>query len=107
MSEFFNFSNPFLYLAIISAMFFGWRSVPIFVSTKDSKNKKWDWWLYQIWFNALGAFIGWFVLYYIWKVAIHNLKIEHFVALIIAFLGITGNLPYAALVGRIRGSKRP
>jgi hypothetical protein len=29
------------------------------------------------------------------------LKIEHFVALIVAFLGITGYLPYAALVGKI------
>jgi energy-coupling factor transporter transmembrane protein EcfT len=101
MSEFFNLCNPFLYLAIIFAIFYGWRSVYIFVNPETYKKKNWDWWLYQIWFNATGAFIGWFVLYYIWKTGIQNFEVKHFVALIIAFLGITGNLPYAALIGRL------
>lgn len=107
MSEFFDFSNPFLYLAIISAIFFGWRSVYIFIHPDIYRIKKWDWWLYQIWFNATGAFIGWVALYYIWKVAIHNFKVEHFIALIIAYLGITGNLPYVARLGRLSGRQKP
>ena len=36
----------------------------------------------------------------IWKVGICDFKIEHFAALIIAYLGISGNLPYAALFGK-------
>lgn len=103
MNEFFN--SYFLWGALLFAVFFGWRSVYIFVHPDIYRIKKWDWWLYQIWFNATGAFIGWVALYYISKTDISNFGIEHFVALIIAFLGVTGNLPYAALVGRIRGSK--
>jgi len=103
ISEFFK--SPFLFPALGFALFFGWRSVYIFVHPDIYRIKKLDWWLYQFWFNFVGAFIGWVVVYYISKTDISNFGIEHFVALIIAFLGITGNLPYAALVGRIRGSK--
>lgn len=107
MIEFFDFCNPFLYLAIVFAIFYGWRSVFIFVPPdiyKQKKCKNWDWWLYQILFNAVGAFIGWFVLYYILETNIRSLRIGHFVALIIAYLGITGNLPYAARFGKIQKS---
>jgi hypothetical protein len=107
MSEFFNLCNPFLWGALLFAGFFGWRSVYIFVPLSIYKEKKWDWWLFQIWFNATGAFIGWFVLYYIWNTDIRNFKVEHFLALIVAFLGITGNLPYVARLGRISGGIKP
>ena len=103
MNEFFN--SYFLWGALLFAGFFGWRSVYIFVHPDIYRIKKCDWWLYQFWFNFVGAFIGWVVVYYIWEIDISEFEIKHFVALIIAFLGITGNLPYVALVGRIRGSK--
>jgi len=103
ISEFFK--SPFLFPALGFGLFFGWRAVFIFVHPDIYRIKKCDWWLYQFWFNFVGAFIGWVVVYYLWKTDISKFGIEHFVALIIAFLGITGNLPYAALVGRIRGSK--
>jgi len=106
MSEFFK--SPFLYPALVFGLFFGLRAVFIFVDPKiyekkksnddDEKKegKKLDWWFYQFWFNFVGAFIGWAVVYYLWEIDISKFGIEHFVALFIAFLGITGNLPYVA-----------
>ena len=96
----------FLYPALGFALFFGLRAVYIFVDPKihekkkdkdEEKNgKRWERWFYQFWYNFVGAFIGWVALYYIWEIDISKFRIEHFVALIIAFLGITGNLPYVA-----------
>ncbi len=103
ISEFFK--SPFLFPALGFALFFGWRSVYIFVHPDIYRIKKLDWWLYQFWFNFVGAFIGWVVVYYLWKTDISKFGIEHFVALIIAFLGITGNLPYAVLIGELRISQ--
>jgi len=104
ISEFFKLSNWFLFPALVFALFFGWRAVYIFVHPDIYRIKKWDWWWYQRWFNFVGAFIGWVALSYIWKIDVSKFRIEHFVALIIAFLGITGNLPFAALIGKIGGN---
>lgn len=101
MKTFFCANNPFLWIAIFFALIYGSLSVFIFVKPDIYKKQKWYWWLHQIWFNACGAFIGWFALYYVWETDINNFKIEHFVSLIVAFLGITGYLPYAALIGKI------
>ena len=103
---FFEASNPFFWIALGSAIFFGWRSVFIFVKPKEDGKygKKWDWWIYQIWFNSAGAFLGWMILwYFVEEITFKPTNIGHLAALIIAFLGITGNLPYAALVGRALG----
>lgn len=64
--------------------------------------QKWVEVTHQIWFNALGLLIGWVAAYYLWETGISNFKTEHFVALIIAYLGITGHLPQAALLGRAK-----
>jgi hypothetical protein len=92
MSEFFSLCNPFFWGAVIFAVFFGLRSVFIFVrkeiyydeiktqklgKLKEGKNgqgKMLDWWIYQVWFNASGAFIGWAVLYFLSKANHHHLK---------------------------------
>jgi hypothetical protein len=84
------------------------RSVPIFLKkdTYVKENKKgWDWWVYQFWFNSSGAFIGWVVLYCVSKANLYKLNAGYLAALIIAFLGITGHLPYAVLIGRMPGQK--
>ena len=99
MSEFIDLGEPFFLIAIAFAILYGWLCFSIF--GVDLKGKNLAWKLSQRWFNATGAFIGWFALYYIWETDICNFKIEHFVALIIAFLGITGNLPYVARFSRI------
>jgi hypothetical protein len=103
MTAFFDLTNIFLWLGIIWAVFFGWRSVYIFIEKEIYAKKHWDWWLYQIVFNAAGAFVGWVALYYLWKNDLHELGTKHFVALIIAFLGITGNLPYISRIGKLPG----
>lgn len=59
------------------------------------------WWWSQLVFNFLGAVIGWVMLYFLWYSKISDFKVEHFVALVIAFLGITGRLPQ--IVMRLRG----
>jgi len=103
ISEFFK--SLFLVPALVFGLFFGWRSVYIFVHPDIYRIKKLDWWLYQFWFNFVGAFIGWVAVYYLWETDISKFGIEHFVALIIAFLGITGNLPFAVLIGQLRIAK--
>jgi hypothetical protein len=61
----------------------------------------WWWWSHLV-FNFLGAVIGWVMLYFLWySPKISDFKVEHFVALVIAFLGITGRLPQ--IVMRLRG----
>jgi len=107
ISEFFKLSNWFLFPALVFGLFFGLRAVSIFVNPDIYRIKNWDWKFYQFWFNFAGAFIGWVVVYYLWKTDISKFGIEHFVALIIAFLGITGNLPFAVLVGKVLGIPKP
>jgi hypothetical protein len=102
MLAFFSLTNPFFYAATLWAAFFGWRAVSIFGPAQDQKAKQWDWWLYQIWFNALGAFLGWVAVWYLTCVRPSDLKVEHWLACLVAFLGVTGNLPYASLLGRVK-----
>jgi len=98
MAEFFNFQNPFLYLSILFGIFFGCRAKYIFEHKESWDCEKW---IYQFWFNFLGAFIGWLAIYYLWNTEFSTFGLEHFVALIIAFIGITGNLPRAVYFGKL------
>ena len=62
------------------------------------------WWIHQPIFNFLGAFVGWAVLYWLcYSVEPRDVGIAHFVGLAIAFLGITGNLPYIARQIKVGG----
>ena len=105
MRDFFYCSNFFMWGALIWAAFFGWRSVFIFVHKDNYKDRKWDWWFYQVFLNAVGAFVGWVALFYVCNTSIYDFGVGHLIALVISFLGITGNLPYAALIGRVPGLK--
>ena len=99
MESFFSLKNPFLWVAIVFSAFYWWRCFSIF--KVDTSNKNWEWKLHQRLFNALGAFIGWFAAYFLWNTDLNHFNAGHFIALIIAFLGISGYLPYAALLGKI------
>ncbi len=105
MVEFVVSGSFYTWAGFISAAFFGIFAARIFVFEEIYKKKKdWKhipWWVYQFFFNATGAFIGWMVLYYLSKVPLHEFQTQHFVALIIAFVGITGNLPYLVMMGRL------
>jgi len=68
--------------------------------------QKWVEVTHQVWFNVLGSLIGWSALYFLLDKVLHeggvsNFGAEHFVALVVAYLGITGHLPQVALLGRL------
>jgi len=107
MGEFFT-SNPFLSLAIVFFFVHGIVSIfrfvkeqdrpTLFVKKKENRPKRnVIWWFHQIFFNGAGAFIGWVALYYFFQSDILQIGIQHFVALLIGFLGITGYLPFAVM----------
>lgn len=110
MKEFFDVNNCFLWIAIIWAIIFGFYSVfgnlfGVILSAHEEiingnkilvAKRKIDWIIHQIFFNGLGAFIGWIVVYYLWREPISTWGIQHFIALSIAFVGVTGYLPKAA-----------
>ena len=55
------------------------------------------WWWYQIVFNTAGVVIGWGLLYFLWHTNPADFNLAHAVAVVIAFLGVTGNLPQVTL----------
>jgi len=93
LATFFRAENPFLYVAVAWALFFGVSSVFTFVQEDVRREQVWTWWVYQIWFNAVGAAIGWIAVYYLWTADFNEFQWRHLGALLIAFFGITGNLP--------------
>jgi hypothetical protein len=42
------------------------------------------------------------IVYYLFQSNVAHFGTAHFIALIIGFLGITGNLPFAALMGKLK-----
>jgi hypothetical protein len=111
MGGFFS-CNPFFILALAWAGLYGIGCFTIFIwpnkaeggqevkTSEMLKRKKLIWVIHQIWFNALGAFIGWIAIYYLFQSDVAHFGAAQFIALIIGFLGITGNLPFAALMGK-------
>lgn len=77
-----------------------------FSDEKFFVKQKWVEVTHQVWFNVLGSLIGWSALYFLLDKVLHeggvsNFGAEHFVALVVAYLGITGHLPQVALLGRL------
>ncbi len=101
MSEFFSRSNLFLWASLAFGIFFGLRAKYIFGYKFDRWT--WDQWIYQFWFNFLGAFIGWMVAYYLSNIEGLKFDLPHLGGLILAFLGVTGNLPRAVYFGKLPG----
>lgn len=108
MREFFTVCNPFFWLAIgffvvhgIGAIFFFVKEEgrpTLFVKKKENRPKRnVIWWFHQIFLNGTGAFIGWVALYYLFQSNICKIGIQHFIALLIGFLGVTGYLPFAVM----------
>ena len=96
MKEFFSCGNPFMWIAIVCAVFYG---VGVTWAHRCSvwQQAKIVWWIYQVWFNALGTFIGWIAVCYLWSVPFKEFELKHLIALVVAYLGITGNLPQVSL----------
>ncbi|MFN0315332.1 MAG: hypothetical protein ACKVQA_09875 [Burkholderiales bacterium] len=94
----------FASIALVFSIFYGWKACDIFdVWTQD---KKLAWKIHQFWLNLAGSIVGWAAL---WAatggtlLTVHpTLSITDAVLLLIAFVGITGYLPYA-VVGLLQG----
>lgn len=108
MAEFFSLSNcVWISLALIWSAIYGFGATLAAYNvdrhpTNPFNHYLW-WWWYQLVFNAAGAFVGWVALYFLWYADFKNPTVGHFVALAVAFLGITGNLPQIAL--RLQGPR--
>jgi hypothetical protein len=90
-------------IAVVFSLCFGIYAVRIFVSQEQTK-KDWTWWFYQGWFNFAGAITGWSALYLLivkfgrnYPDSVNQLTFLDLVIVLIAFIGITGHLPYAVM----------
>jgi len=57
-------------------------------------------------FNGLGAFIGWIALYFVFHLSWNNpdsFGWQHLVLSYVAYIGISGQLPFVAKFGFIKG----
>ena len=118
----------FIPAAIISIIFYGYFAFEIHNIDVEKKNEDKDkrptwgklgdnkWFIYnQYWLNALGAFVGWIALYillfYVIRIGhyplsvailiwVKNLGIDDLVLVVLSFLGLTGYIPYYALLGK-------
>jgi hypothetical protein len=108
--------SPFLGVALLSAGFFGLYGLLMtwVIQRKDerevqrSANPPWaegrrPWperlfslaqLLFQFWFNAAGGVVGWIAVWFLWLAPFKEYGWTHLVVFIVAFVGVTGNLPY-------------
>jgi hypothetical protein len=102
----------FWIVAIFASAFYGWKAVDIFVPPAQ-RDPSWAWRLHQRWLNFLGAFVGWMALWLLSKKfapcmvdqCINDVGWLHVVGALVAFVGVTGHLPYfvVSLVGGVAG----
>lgn len=112
-------------VAVLHALFFGFRAVYIFsqrgvmVSGRNNngdlihEQKSWqetkedinrelkerpDYFFYQFVFNFIGVIVGYFALYLLWNIQPKLYSWEELIMLLIAFVGITGNLPWFVML---------
>jgi hypothetical protein len=50
--------------------------------------------VFQFWFNFVGGFAGWLALAFLWNTPFDEYGWKELVTAIVAFIGITGNLPH-------------
>lgn len=104
-----NLFPPFLNLIFIICAILGisFHTLFAFEVHKVSKENESSYsFAHQYIFNFAGSFIGWVMLYYFLFIRLPNLNIiqginwEDLLIIFIAFIGITGYLPYYALMGK-------
>lgn len=91
-----------------ASVFYAWKAYDIFMV--DPTDRPWAWVAHQWWFNFVGSALGWMALWFVARKGYHCVAVAcpgHLdwseVALIaVAFVGITGHLPYA-LAGLLKG----
>ena len=106
-----EFNTVTIILAVVGfsfSLFFGFKAPEIFnvFPFKDTM----AWRFYQFWFNFLGSLVGWTTLWFLTRKVYSCLQIScpaqidfmDLVTIFIAFVGITGHLPYTVM-GLITG----
>ena len=108
--------SPFLGIAFLSASFFGlygWLMTWVTQRQAErdlqrSANPPWTagrrpkpetlfsltQWVFQFWFNAAGGVVGWMAVWFLWQAPFEKYSWTHFIVFIVAFVGVTGNLPH-------------
>ena len=95
---------PFWTLAVLSSLFYAWKCFDIF--TEGQPTKPWAWTLHQRWFNGLGSFAGWVAMYFLLQKVSScpsggcatQLTLGDAGSFFFAFVGVTGYLPYTAML---------
>lgn len=101
----------FWILAIGLSMFFGLYAPEIFVPEEERNKWNIQQKIYQGWFNFIGSLSGWGILYFLlvdrfdWgkSAAINSVGATDIILLVIAFAGISGQLPMTVM-GVVQGS---
>lgn len=105
------FHGVFLVFALALSTFYGLKAFEVFGVRKRPKNKPWMW--HQRWFNFVGSLVGWAALWFLVQkvVAVSPSSYIRYISVwdaaifVIAFIGVTGHLPYTimGLIESIRG----
>ena len=90
-------------VAILASLFYGIKATKIF--NVDATKMSFAWHFHQFWFNFLGSLFGWILAYSllpdIYNSIVNDSKIEisfaRIFVLIIAFIGMTGHLPFTMM----------
>jgi hypothetical protein len=113
-------------VALVASALSGWKAAEIFLplippNTRqeddlEEHKKRWPWKVHQFWLNFVGSATGWvclwFVIVKVWPYLSSDAEPSFgwgYAALaLVAFLGVTGYLPYtlmktAAVIGKLPG----
>jgi len=99
------FNASFWVVGFAFSLFLGAKAPEIFVSSKDREGKPWAWHVHQFLLNFAGSVSGWVALWFIVRnvafvIAAHTAtapQLSDAALFFLAFLGITGYLPFAVL----------
>ena len=94
------FNIIFLNIAIFFSSFYGLKAFEIFQVNTVDKPRSWK--IHQIWFNFSGSIAGWIALWLLIRKILHCIMSSSFntvdisdsMLFLLAFIGITGHLPY-------------
>jgi hypothetical protein len=94
----------FWLVALIASVLYGWNAWYIFVSPSEPPSRAQKW--HQRWLNFLGALVGWTALWLLAKKffvpcvvaqCINDVGALDVVGALVAFVGVTGYLPYTVV----------
>ena len=97
----------FIIIALLLSLFHGIMATKIFVPELARKDKHWSWWVHQFWLNFCGSIAGFAALWFIIRKIVAILPTPASAApqwsdaalFFLAFLGVTGYLPFAIMTG--------